>query len=74
MIIRGGENIYPKEIESVIHTHPAVRETAVVGRPDTVYGEVRIAFVSVREATPPPPTSCSRTCASRWPNTSSRPK
>jgi long-chain acyl-CoA synthetase len=34
MIIRGGENIYPKEIESVLYTHPAVLEAAVVGRPD----------------------------------------
>jgi long-chain acyl-CoA synthetase len=49
MIIRGGENIYPKEIESAIYTHPAVRETAVVGRPDPVYGEVPVAFVSVRD-------------------------
>lgn len=49
MIIRGGENIYPKEIESAIYTHPAVREAAVVGRPDPLYGEVPVAFVSVRD-------------------------
>jgi long-chain acyl-CoA synthetase len=48
MIIRGGENIYPKEIESVIYTHPGVLEAAVVGRPDAVYGEVPVAFVSAR--------------------------
>jgi long-chain acyl-CoA synthetase len=48
MIIRGGENIYPKEIESVIYTHPSVLEAAVVGRPDAVYGEVPVAFVSAR--------------------------
>ena len=40
MIIRGGENIYPKEIENVLYTHPAVLEAAVVGRPDPVLGEV----------------------------------
>jgi acyl-CoA synthetase (AMP-forming)/AMP-acid ligase II len=48
MIIRGGENIYPKEIESAIYTHPQVGEAAVVGRPDPVYGEVPVAFVSIR--------------------------
>ncbi|GGS19300.1 long-chain-fatty-acid--CoA ligase [Streptomyces humidus] len=47
MIIRGGENIYPKEIETVLHDHPAVLEAAVVGRPDEVMGEVPIAFLSV---------------------------
>ena len=46
MIIRGGENIYPKELESVLYTHPSVREAAVVGRPDPVYGEVPVAFVT----------------------------
>lgn len=45
MIIRGGENIYPKEIEGVLATHPAVLESAVVGRPDPVLGEVPVAFV-----------------------------
>ena len=48
MIIRGGENIYPKEIESVMYTYPGVHEAAVVGRPDPVYGEVPVAFVSWR--------------------------
>lgn len=46
MIIRGGENIYPKEIETVLYAHPGVREAAVVGRPDDVYGEVPVAFVA----------------------------
>ena len=48
MIIRGGENIYPKEIESVLYTHSAVIEAAVVGRPDPVYGEVPVAFVAAK--------------------------
>jgi long-chain acyl-CoA synthetase len=39
MIIRGGENIYPKEIEEVIYTHPAVAEAAVIGVRDDFYGE-----------------------------------
>jgi fatty-acyl-CoA synthase len=45
MIIRGGENIYPREIEDLLHTHPAVAEVAVVGRPDPVWGETVAAFV-----------------------------
>lgn len=45
MIIRGGENLYPKEIEAFLATHPDVLESAVVGRPDPVYGEVPIAHV-----------------------------
>ncbi|MFT4202124.1 class I adenylate-forming enzyme family protein [Gordonia sp. (in: high G+C Gram-positive bacteria)] len=45
MIIRGGENIYPKEIENALAEHAGVLEAAVVGRPDDVYGEVPIAYV-----------------------------
>ncbi|WP_297006301.1 class I adenylate-forming enzyme family protein [uncultured Corynebacterium sp.] len=45
MIIRGGENIYPKEIESALTTHAGVLECAVVGEPDPVLGEVPVAFV-----------------------------
>jgi acyl-CoA synthetase (AMP-forming)/AMP-acid ligase II len=48
LIIRGGENIYPKEIEDVLYTHPAVLEAAVVGRPDPVFGEQPVAFVTLR--------------------------
>jgi acyl-CoA synthetase (AMP-forming)/AMP-acid ligase II len=47
MIIRGGENIYPKEIEIVLHAHPAVLEAAVVGGPDQVLGEVPVAYVAL---------------------------
>ncbi|MEZ5153069.1 class I adenylate-forming enzyme family protein [Rhodococcus zopfii] len=45
LIIRGGENLYPKEIENALYGHAAVLEAAVVGRPDDVYGEVPVAFV-----------------------------
>jgi long-chain acyl-CoA synthetase len=48
MIIRGGENIYPQEIESVLHAHPAVLEALVVGRPDPILGEEPVAFVALR--------------------------
>ncbi len=47
MIIRGGENIYPKEIEAVLAGFEGVLEAAVVGRPDEMLGEVPLAYVSV---------------------------
>jgi acyl-CoA synthetase (AMP-forming)/AMP-acid ligase II len=46
MIIRGGENIYPVEIETVISGHPGVSQVAVVGRPDEHWGEVVVAYVT----------------------------
>jgi len=52
MIIRGGENIYPKEIESTLYRHAAVLEAAVVGRPHDVLGEEPVAFVSLRDDAP----------------------
>ncbi len=48
MIIRGGENIYPKEIEECLYGHPAVLEAAVVGKLDPVLGEVPVAFVATK--------------------------
>ena len=51
MIIRGGENIYPKEIEDVLTGDPAVLEAAVVGVPDEKWGEVVVAFVQARPGT-----------------------
>ena len=48
MIIRGGENIYPKEIEDALHAHPSVADAAVVGRPDPLFGEEPVAFVVLR--------------------------
>ena len=47
MIIRGGENIYPKEIETVVYQLPEVAEAAVVGRPNPLYGEEPELFVSL---------------------------
>ena len=41
MIIRGGFNVYPREIEEVLYAHPAVAEAAVIGVPDTALGEDR---------------------------------
>jgi len=49
MIIRGGENIYPREIDELLYRHPAVAEAAVVGVPDELYGEEVAAFVTLKE-------------------------
>lgn len=46
VIIRGGQNIYPADIEEVLYAFPGVAEAAVVGKPDTLMGEVPIAFVA----------------------------
>jgi fatty-acyl-CoA synthase len=48
MIIRGGENIYPREVEDVLYAHPAILEASVVDIPDRVWGEVPIAFVQLQ--------------------------
>src|SRR4030095_4622195 len=45
MVIRGGENIYPREIEEFLFTHPAVEQAAVVGLPDPKYGEESCAWI-----------------------------
>lgn len=50
MIIRGGENLYPKEIENALHAHPAVLEAAVVGAPHPVLGELPVATVTLYPA------------------------
>lgn len=49
MIIRGGENIYPREIEEFLHTHPAIIDAQVFGVPDDKYGEQVCAWIRLRE-------------------------
>ncbi len=49
MIIRGGENIYPREIDEVLYTHPGVEAAATIGVPDAVYGEEVAAFVVLKK-------------------------
>ena len=51
VIISGGSNIYPREVEEVLLKHPAVREVSVVGRPDPEWGEVVVAFVVAERVT-----------------------
>ena len=48
LIIRGGFNVYPRDIEDVLLEHPAIEGAGVVGRPDSVHGEEVVAFVSLR--------------------------
>ncbi|MBQ0005961.1 MAG: AMP-binding protein, partial [Alistipes sp.] len=49
MIIRGGENLYPKEIEEFIYTHPAVKDVQVIAIPDVKYGEEAMACIILKE-------------------------
>ncbi|MEV4612718.1 AMP-binding protein [Kitasatospora sp. NPDC049258] len=66
MIIRGGENIYPREIEEFLHTHPEVADVQVVGVPDERYGEEVFAFVVLRDpATGPAPEELAEYCRGR---------
>jgi len=53
MIIRGGENVYPREIEEFLYTHPDIVDVQVVGVPDVKYGEEIMAWVRVREGAAP---------------------
>ena len=62
MIIRGGVNIYPREIEQVLFEHPDVADVAVVGVPDEKWGEQVAAFIRPGRGARRPRTSCSRYC------------
>ena len=49
MLIIGGENVFPREIEEVLNSHPSVQESAVIGQPDPSRGETALAFVEIVE-------------------------
>jgi fatty-acyl-CoA synthase len=53
MVIRGGENIYPREIEEFLYTHPDVLDAQVIGVPDEKYGEELCAWIRMREGAEP---------------------
>jgi fatty-acyl-CoA synthase len=53
MVIRGGENIYPREIEEFLYTHPDVLDAQVIGVPDERYGEELMAWIRMREGVEP---------------------
>ncbi|MET9698499.1 AMP-binding protein [Streptomyces sp. NPDC006529] len=66
MVIRGGENVYPREIEEFLHTHPDVLDVQVIGVPDAKYGEELMAWVRMREgAEPLTPAAVRAYCAGR---------
>jgi fatty-acyl-CoA synthase len=48
MIIRGGENVYPREIEEFLYTHPKISDVQVIGIPDAKYGEEILAWVQLK--------------------------
>jgi fatty-acyl-CoA synthase len=48
MILRGGENIYPREIEEFLYMHPKIAQVAVFGVPDAYYGEEIVAWIQLR--------------------------
>ncbi|CAN7405992.1 AMP-binding protein [Pseudoduganella sp. LjRoot289] len=65
MIIRGGENIYPKEIEDALSSFPGVLEAAVIGAPHETLGEIVIAYVACRAGHGATPAQLNRHCAER---------
>jgi acyl-coenzyme A synthetase/AMP-(fatty) acid ligase len=67
LIIRGGMNIAPLEIDAVLASHPAVAEAGAIGVPDPVYGEEVVAFVALRNADQATPESIAEYCAESLP-------
>ena len=65
MIISGGSNIYPREVEEVLLTHSAVYEVAIVGRPQAEWGEEVVAFVVLHTAAQVTPTELDQLCLDR---------
>lgn len=62
MVVTGGINVYPREIEEVLHKHPALVEAAVIGVPDEYFGEALRAFVVVRPGTNVTPAELEAHC------------
>ena len=62
MVIRGGENVYPREIEEFLYRHPAVQDVQVVGVPDAKYGEELCAWIKLREGASATPDDIRNFC------------
>jgi len=60
MVIRGGENVYPREIEDLLYLHPDIVDAAVIGVPDARYGEELMAFLRIRSGADAPTTESIR--------------
>jgi long-chain acyl-CoA synthetase len=65
VVISGGTNIYPREVETVLLSHPDIVEASVVGRPDAEWGEVPVAFLVVRAGSSPAREDLDRHCNSQ---------
>jgi fatty-acyl-CoA synthase len=65
MILRGGENVYPREIEELLHTHPAVAEAQVIGVPSRRYGEEVMAWVRLKSGGAADPEALRAYCRER---------
>ena len=57
MVIRGGENIYPREVEEFLYTHPDIIDAQVIGVPDERYGEELMAWMRIRAGATAPSTA-----------------
>jgi long-chain acyl-CoA synthetase len=66
LIIKGGENIAPREIDEALLTHPAVSEAAAVGIPDAQYGQQILACIVLREGSACSEASCASTAGANW--------
>jgi fatty-acyl-CoA synthase len=65
MVIRGGENVYPREVEEFLYAHPDITDVQVVGVPDLRYGEELCAFVILREGAAVTPAELQEWCRGR---------
>ncbi len=72
MVIRGGENVYPREIEEFLYRHPKIQDVQVFGVPDPRYGEELCAWVSCATARPRPPRRSATSARGRSLTTKSR--
>ena len=65
MIIRGGENVYPREVEELLHAHPAVADVQVIGVPDPRFGEQVCAWIVLRDGAAATEEEIREFCAER---------